>query len=408
MPGARLVKCLIVLAIILSLLISSWSRKWLRAAPYNSDLFQGMETYTSNQSRHHEKEQLKKVLFWNEPYPGRKKANQASGVNGEFSVSEYVQLLEGCASEHQCEITSNGRTSDPDVLKRYHAIVFHQRSWNFVDIPKHRWPHQRYVFLSMESPAWKFIDSESMAGFFNWTMTYRRDSDIHNPYGWFSPLQVLRNTSSLQGEELSRQRLFKKKRMAAWFVSNCDSLSGRNEFVKELGKYIDVDVYGRCGNLRCPRSQSEKCNNMVEQNYKFYLSLENSLCQDYITEKLFAIMHYYVVPVVFDLHGNLERIAPKRSFVNAANFLSVKHLAEYLVKLNQNDALYNSYFSWKKHYAVRDSKTDLRQGMCKLCSLLHNRKASEKVYQNMTDWWDSKAKCQTVRIGESSSVWKAY
>lgn len=182
MPGARLVKCLIVLAIILSLLISSWSRKWLRAAPYNSDLFQGMETYTSNQSRHHEKEQLKKVLFWNEPYPGRKKANQASGVNGEFSVSEYVQLLEGCASEYQCEITSNGRTSDPDVLKRYHAIVFHQRSWNFVDIPKHRWPHQRYVFLSMESPAWKFIDSESMAGFFNWTMTYRRDSDIHNPY----------------------------------------------------------------------------------------------------------------------------------------------------------------------------------------------------------------------------------
>jgi hypothetical protein len=26
-----------------------------------------------------------------------------------------------------------------------------------------------------------------LAGFFNWTMTYRLDSDIPNPYGFFAP-----------------------------------------------------------------------------------------------------------------------------------------------------------------------------------------------------------------------------
>jgi len=32
----------------------------------------------------------------------------------------------------------------------------------------------------------------AMTGFFNWTMTYRLDSDIVHPYGWFEPI----NTSS--------------------------------------------------------------------------------------------------------------------------------------------------------------------------------------------------------------------
>jgi hypothetical protein len=55
--------------------------------------------------------------------------------------------------------------------------------------------------------------------------------------------------------------------------------------VKQLKKYIDVDVYGNCGTLSCPRSEEEDCRVMAAKKYKFYLSLENSLCKDYITEK---------------------------------------------------------------------------------------------------------------------------
>jgi hypothetical protein len=41
-------------------------------------------------------------------------------------------------------------------------------------------------------PFKKYIESASYnksaffrySGFFNWTMSYRRDSDIHAPYGW--------------------------------------------------------------------------------------------------------------------------------------------------------------------------------------------------------------------------------
>jgi hypothetical protein len=73
--------------------------------------------------------------------------------------------------------------------------------------------------------------------------------------------------------------------MAAWFVSNCLSKSKRNEMVNELQKHMQIDVYGNCGTMTCPRNMEDECREMAAKNYKFYMALENSLCQDYITEK---------------------------------------------------------------------------------------------------------------------------
>ena len=38
--------------------------------------------------------------------------------------------------------------------------------------------------------------------------------------------------------------------LAAWFVSHCESYSGRKDFVEKLKKYIPVDIYGSCGNFK--------------------------------------------------------------------------------------------------------------------------------------------------------------
>jgi hypothetical protein len=190
----------------------------------------------------------------------------------------------------QCE-TSDNRS---DVLE-YDAIVFHLRTWTINDLPERRSQNQRYVLWSLESAAW-FTDTIRMANFFNWTMTYRWDSDIVGPYGYIAPTGdvPLHPSEDEIKFYLSKPTTVNyaqgKTKMAAWFVSNCNSASSRNEMVKILRKYIDVDVYGNCEILKCPKApnvdySSEDCREMAARKYKFYLSLENSLCRNYITEK---------------------------------------------------------------------------------------------------------------------------
>jgi len=45
--------------------------------------------------------------------------------------------------------------------------------------------------------------------------------------------------------------LSNKTKGVAWIVSNCRSNSGREQYVTELKKYMQVDVYGKCGTLNC-------------------------------------------------------------------------------------------------------------------------------------------------------------
>ncbi len=42
-----------------------------------------------------------------------------------------------------------------------------------------------------------------------------------------------------------------KKKLVFWVVSNCHTHSRREDYVKIMQKYIDVDVYGACGPLKC-------------------------------------------------------------------------------------------------------------------------------------------------------------
>ena len=65
----------------------------------------------------------------------------------------------------------------------------------------------------------------------------------------------------------------------ASFVSNCESQSDRESLVLSLQQHIEVDVFGDCGSLKCDPATPEECYQMVNRSYKFYLSLENSVCQ---------------------------------------------------------------------------------------------------------------------------------
>ncbi|PVD33906.1 hypothetical protein C0Q70_05168 [Pomacea canaliculata] len=103
-------------------------------------------------------------------------------------------------------------------------------------------PHSYSSVLG--SPAWRL--------YFNWTMTYRLDSDIRFGYG------IVVKTSNDSGssdhktydESALMKKIRGKSKMAAILVSNCDDNAQRLSFLKLLKKAVPgVDVYGTCGSL---------------------------------------------------------------------------------------------------------------------------------------------------------------
>ena len=78
-------------------------------------------------------------------------------------------------------------------------------------------------------------------------MTYRQDSDIWTPYGRI--VNETNGIASIGSTPLLPVSLNKTKDIA-WLVSNCHTQSKRELFVEAMQKYIPVDIYGRCGQVR--------------------------------------------------------------------------------------------------------------------------------------------------------------
>lgn len=189
-------------------------------------------------------------------------------------------------------------------------------------------------------------------------MTHRRDSDIYHAehYGAiaFRPDMVARQlpvelapgtlptASALLMRKQSYDQLKNRTKKIAWFSSHCPTHSRREDYVAELSKYIQVDIYGKCGPLKCLTRNDKRCEVLLDE-YKFYLAMENSLCPDYVTEKFYRALDRNVIPIVYG-GADYTEYAPPNSYINVADFPSPKALAEYLLLLDSNDALYMNYF----------------------------------------------------------------
>ena len=178
----------------------------------------------------------------------------------------------------------------------------------------------------------------------------------------------------------------KRLQKVAWLVSNCKTHSQREQYVKELSKYIQVDIYGHCGKKECPKDQ-EDCHAYLASNYLFYLSFENSLCKDYVTEKFWSPLNQNILPVVLG-GANYSQIAPPKSYIDALNFANPKHLAKHLNYLMTNTTAYNEYFQWKKYFDVKIvAEENFAKAMCQLCQALNDPERPEKHYEDMNSWW---------------------
>ncbi|XP_035224853.1 alpha-(1,3)-fucosyltransferase C-like isoform X2 [Stegodyphus dumicola] len=304
-----------------------------------------------------------------------------------FSESDWLPNT----NELQCPIKECVVTSDRSFLSRSSAVILHWRNVDPNDLPVCKYPNGAQtgkcpllVLFNKEAPPHTPRERIlPLKGKIHWTATYRRDSDLYASYGTILKKQKKYNFT---GMERSRNPV-------CWLVSNCNTPSRREVYVQELKKYINVAVYGKCGTNKCPKTTSKECYRWLSKRCKFYLSFENSICTDYVTEKLFYALMNDMVPVVRG-GANYSEYLPPHSFINANEFSSPKRLAEWLAYLDRDEEQYLSYFKWKENYEAKDASYTW---LCDLCEKLHvSSTESIKPYKNFISWWFDKSNCVSL------------
>ncbi|KAL0820859.1 hypothetical protein ABMA28_005528 [Loxostege sticticalis] len=336
-----------------------------------------------------ERVELKYILQWNGRIPP-------------FHVMEEGQAA---FYRHDCEykncfITHN-RNFLGDITK-FDAIAFNCKECPELtarDLPKRRSETQKYIFGASESAHNYPICDPVYDDFFNWTWTYRLDSDILWRYITIYDLEghIVGPKPDMKWPELApvsdefKKQLESKNKVVAWFVSNCHSMSNRDKFVDILSREAkikygwDVDVYGYCGNLRCPQYRSSECFNILKRDYYFYLSFENSFAQDYVTEKLLSALNNDAVPIVFG-SANYSRFLPPGSYLDARELGPIK-LAETMDEIYKNKTRYYEFFRWKNHFRYKHT---FESDVCNLCAAMNDKEAMRRhsVYKDFRKWWN--------------------
>ncbi|CAH1800818.1 unnamed protein product, partial [Owenia fusiformis] len=227
-------------------------------------------------------------------------------------------------------------------------------------LPTYRPNNQVWIFRNLESPISLMHSLQPLSKLsnllnnldfrFNWTWGYQRNCDIWEPYGYFNgthakyrniTIDISDNKKTIENINFAAN----KSKLVFWAVSNCAPWSRRDVYVEKLNEYIPVDIFGECGEFRCKKNS--QCENDFYKPYKFYLAFENSICKDYITEKLWrCLVVWKVIPVVFGC-DDYKTLLPDRSYIDVSTFSGPHKLAEYLKHLDLDDHKYNKYFQWR-------------------------------------------------------------
>ncbi|KAL8600855.1 hypothetical protein ACOMHN_056513 [Nucella lapillus] len=301
--------------------------------------------------------------------------------------------------EMPCKMTTDRKLSIHSA-----ALVWNGQIMNDPQPPVRPFPDQVFVFHNTEPQKPDWIHRAGFRGppwksAFNWTLDYRFDSDIISPFAYV----VNRNKPLTKNYT---DIVARKTKMAAWLVSHCGTHGKREKYIALLQKHMQVDLYGGCSSKKCPRSQDDSCFKMVNDDYKFYFSMENALCKDYISEKFFR---YFEADTVVVARGSNEyaNFVPPGTFVNTADFNSTQELAKYLLYLDSHPEEYVKILRAKDQYQPLYEDWPIRSGtgnvlymeyhyesvpLCELCRRLWDLDKYRKTIPNIWEWFD-KANC---------------
>ncbi|KAK3085824.1 hypothetical protein FSP39_009197 [Pinctada imbricata] len=142
--------------------------------------------------------------------------------------------------------------------------------------------------------------------------------------------------------------------------------------------------------------ENDECRNYIIKRNKFYFSFENSLCKDYMTEKLF-VFYKYRRPIIPVVRGALEvnQTLPKNTFINAADFSNARKLGKYLHDLSRDKDRYIAMLKEKDKYTAITQNDTFMHALCSVCDKMQ---ASNLVPSRVDlGKWIKKSGCRIPR-----------
>jgi len=131
------------------------------------------------------------------------------------------------------------------------------------------------------------------------------------------------------------------------FIANGEvKTTHRRTIVEKLSQYKKVHCGGAyLNNLGYTVPRGVNCSGKIEHNnkYKFAIAFENEDYPGYVTEKICDIYKSNCVPIYWGTQEVVRDFNPS-TFINARDFANFDELVEYIIKVDNDDELYASFF----------------------------------------------------------------
>jgi len=120
----------------------------------------------------------------------------------------------------------------------------------------------------------------------------------------------------------------------------------RSNIITQLSKYIKVDCGGPfLNNIGYVVPKGINCSGKINHNnnYKFVLAFENKKYPGYVTEKICDAYKSKSIPIYWGSEDVINDFNPK-TFINANDFENFDELVKYIIKVDNDQELYERYF----------------------------------------------------------------
>uniref|UniRef100_A0A0A9WE55 Fucosyltransferase n=1 Tax=Lygus hesperus TaxID=30085 RepID=A0A0A9WE55_LYGHE len=327
-----------------------------------------------------------------------------------------------------CEKCKCLLTADRKYLAHPHlkAVLFYGSSVDPDDMP----PRGSAVWglFHEESPRnVPLLSHAATLSLFNYSSTFSRHSNLPLTLQFLPSLHLLTSKRFFKTNQ-EKQNFRSSLGLVMYLQSDCSTPNNRDSYVAELMKYVQVDSYGACLNNRnisidlkepLETMMSDSLMELVSQ-YKFSIAIENAICDDYITEKLWRPLIVGSVPLYIGSPSVKDWLPNSGAVILPVDFKSPEELSKHLLYLDSNEDAYNNYLTHKLEGTVTnlllkesfiplwpdDSLGVIDDFECLMCQKIHSSNSEQSIVStahydcpqptsilsgkhNASNWWHS-------------------